>query len=310
MRFIRLAIAAYLTASALPTFAQDKGEALNTAIFARDNLVAWCIVPFDAKGRGPEARAEMLTRMGITKLAYDWRAEHIPTFDEELQTLERYDIDLTAFWFPGALNAEAQAILDSLERNDVQTQLWVTMHGGEVDTTPEEQAQRVRDHATAIKPIAQAASQQGCAVGLYNHGGWFGEPRNQIAIIEALKGEDITNVGLVYNLHHGHGHIDGFEALLDDMIPYLYCLNLNGMEPKGDEIGKKILPLGLGSLDLELIRIIAESSYEGPIGILDHMPELDSEPVLLDNLEGLEWLVDHLDTAPPAVPRPPLRIEQ
>jgi len=40
------------------------------------------------------------------------------------------------------------------------------------------------------------------------------------------------------------------------------------------------------------------------------MPELDSEPVLLDNLEGLEWLVDHLDTAPPAVPRPPLRIEQ
>ena len=30
------------------------------SIFQRDNLVAWCIVPFDAKKRSPEQRAEML----------------------------------------------------------------------------------------------------------------------------------------------------------------------------------------------------------------------------------------------------------
>ena len=51
--------------------------------FERGNLVAWCVVPFDARKRGPEARAEMLTRQGIFRLAYDWRAEHIPEFDEE-----------------------------------------------------------------------------------------------------------------------------------------------------------------------------------------------------------------------------------
>src|SRR4051812_50030863 len=42
-------------------------------IFARDNLVAWCIVPFDAKKRGPEERAAMLERLGIKHFAYDWR---------------------------------------------------------------------------------------------------------------------------------------------------------------------------------------------------------------------------------------------
>ena len=47
-------------------------------VFARENLVAWCIVPFDAKKRGPEERSEMLERLGIKRLAYDYRAEHIP----------------------------------------------------------------------------------------------------------------------------------------------------------------------------------------------------------------------------------------
>ena len=54
----------------------------------RDNLVAWCIVPFDAKKRGPEERAAMLERLGFKHFAYDWRAEHIPTFDAEIEALE------------------------------------------------------------------------------------------------------------------------------------------------------------------------------------------------------------------------------
>ena len=39
--------------------------------------------------------------------------------------------------------------------------------------------------------------------------GWFGEPENQIAIIEKLKERGVTNVGIVYNLHHGHDHLKG-----------------------------------------------------------------------------------------------------
>ena len=56
-------------------------------LFARTNLVAWCIVPFDGKKRGPEQRAEMLERLGFRLFAYDYRAEHIPTFDAEMEAL-------------------------------------------------------------------------------------------------------------------------------------------------------------------------------------------------------------------------------
>src|SRR5690606_41954104 len=35
-----------------------------------------------------------------------------------------------------------------------------------------------------IAYIADRAKELGCKVALYNHGGWFGEPENQIEIIE------------------------------------------------------------------------------------------------------------------------------
>ena len=79
------------------THAEERKTAQNISLFDRGNLVAWCIVPFDSKKRGPEARAEMLARMGIFKFAYDWRAEHVSTFDEELDTLKRWNIDLRMF---------------------------------------------------------------------------------------------------------------------------------------------------------------------------------------------------------------------
>src|SRR5687768_14708161 len=77
-------------------------------LFRRENLVAWCIVPFDAKKRGPEERAGMLVRLGLRRLAYDYRAEHIPTFDREVEAMKRRGIELTAWWFPGVLNDEAR----------------------------------------------------------------------------------------------------------------------------------------------------------------------------------------------------------
>src|SRR5688572_16748939 len=58
-------------------------------LFARENLVAWCIVPFDGKRRGPAERAEMARRLGFTKVAYDWRAEHVPQFEAEILQYKR-----------------------------------------------------------------------------------------------------------------------------------------------------------------------------------------------------------------------------
>ena len=38
-------------------------------LFAQENLAAWCIVPFDAKQRGPEARAAMGVSEGLLRIS-------------------------------------------------------------------------------------------------------------------------------------------------------------------------------------------------------------------------------------------------
>jgi putative heme-binding domain-containing protein len=272
-------------------------------LFARDNLIAWCIVPFDSKKRGPEERAAMLERLGFTHFAYDWRGEHIPTFDAEIEALKRHKVALDAFWVaPGELNRESRIILDVLKRHHVKAQLWVLLDFGADRVTGAEQDRRVNAAVTKLKPLAAEAGAIGCSLALYNHGGWFGEPENQIAIIEVLKAQGVTNVGMVYNLHHGHDHLARFPALLAKMKPYLVALNLNGMDPDGDKHGRKILPLGQGSEDLGLLRTIVASGYRGPIGILGHTDD-DAEQRLKDNLDGLDWLVPQLE-GKPAGPKP------
>lgn len=266
-------------------------------LFARTNLVAWCIVPFDAKKRGPEERAAMMEKLGFKMFAYDYRAEHIPQWDAEMEALKKHNVQLFAWWFPTVLNPEGQRILDVLKRHNVRAQLWV-MGGGGAVKTPEEQAARVVSEANRIKTIAGAAGKIGCSVALYNHGAWFGEPENQIAIIEKLRTGGTTNVGIVYNLHHGHDHLDRFPQMLAKMKPYLVALNLNGMVREGDRHGQKILPLAQGDLDLPLLKTIRDSGWRGPIGILNHTDE-DAETRLVDNLEGLEWLSARLNADSP-----------
>jgi hypothetical protein len=89
------------------------------------------------------------------------------------------------------------------------------------------------------------------------------------------------------------------------MMPHLLCLNLNGMVKGGDKAGKKIVPLAQGELDVEMLTVIRDSGYAGPIGILGHTDD-DAEERLADNLDGLAWLRVKLSGKDPG-PKPKCR---
>jgi sugar phosphate isomerase/epimerase len=274
-------------------------------LFARDNLVAWCIVPFDARKRGPEERAAMLERLGFTHYAYDWRKEHLPSFEQEIDALARHHVELTAVWFLTSLDADARFILDTLAKRQIHTQLWVSAAGTPLKDEKDPQ-KNVEAAAERIRPIVEAAKKIGCTVALYNHGGWLGEPENELAVIERLND---PAVGMVYNLHHGHDHVERLKDLLARMKPHLVCITLNGMTAGGDKAGKKVLPIGEGELDVALLRTIRDSGYRGHLAILNHTDE-DAEGRLADNLAGLAWVVPQLDGAAPPGPKPGWRTYQ
>lgn len=264
-------------------------------LWAQQNLLAWCIVPFDARKRGPEERADMLARLGFREFAYDWRDEHLGTFDAEIDALRRRNIKLVAWWFPGQLNPQAETILAAIARAGIHPQLWVS-GGGRPVTSPAEQLARIESEAARIRPIVERAAALGCTVALYNHGGWFGEPDNELAVLARLRADGFNDVRLVFNFHHAHEHIDDFAAVWPRIAPYVDTVNLNGMHP-----GEKspIAFLGEpGGRELEMMRIIRDSGWRGRIGLINHRTNLDAEEGLRRNQEGLARLARELREVP------------
>ena len=256
-----------------------------------ENLVAWCIVPFDAKKRSPAERAVMLKDLGIQRSAYDWRSEHVVSFEQEILEYKKHGIEFFAFW---GIHEKA---FELFEKHKNHPQIWQTLRdpGGDDATAKVELA------AKELVPLAQRTKSMGCPLGLYNHGGWGGEPKNMVAVCRRLRELGHAHVGIVYNFHHGHGHITNWAEAFAMMEPFLICLNLNGMNANGQP---KILGLGKGAHELEMIRVVVDSDYDGPIGILDHRNELDTRKSLQENLDGLKWIRKELRKPGSGGPRP------
>ena len=243
-----------------------------------EKLAAWCIVPFDAKKRTPNQRAEMLKRLGIKRCAYDWRGEHVMEFEEEILQYKKHGIEFFAFW------AGHEKAYELFQKYEMSPQIWRTL-GSPTEGTQEEM---ILIAADTMQGIAARIAKFGSQLGLYNHGGWGGEPKNLVSVCKELRRRGHDNVGIVYNWHHGHGHIEDWRESLNIMKPYLICLNLNGMNSHAKP---KILDLSHGEHDRQMIKVILESGYDGPIGILDHRTEIDTEIALRANMQGLDWLI-------------------
>ena len=254
-------------------------------------LVAWCVVPFDAKKRSPAERVPMLKELGFTQYAYDWRTEHLPEMVGEWKLAQEHGISIHAVWIwinpkrdqPGQLGNDNQKLIDNIRQAGLETTLWVGISedyfAGESDDKAATKAVLI------IKHLAQEAKEMKCNLALYNHGGWLGDPENQIKVIEALPQFDI---GIVYNFHHAHEHLDRFTSLVPAMLPYLRCVNLNGMR----KAGPKILPLGKGDQEAAMLKILLAHQYEGPFGILGHVETEDVKIVLQENLSGFDDVMD------------------
>lgn len=253
---------------------------------AMDDLVAWCIVPFDSRKRTPEERIAMLERLGFKRYAYDWRAEHLPDTARELRLAGQRGIRLEAVWVwidagadkPGKLSESNERLLAALKEAGLATQLWVGFAPGFFEGVSDQE--KVARGAEMVRYLSDRAAETKSRVALYNHGDWFGEPENQVRIIQALPGREI---GVVYNFHHGHEHVARFDALVRAIRPYLWVVNLNGMRPEGP----KILRFGTGTHERQMLQTVLDSGFKGPFGVLGHVDDADVEEILRGNLRGL-----------------------
>lgn len=251
-----------------------------------ENVFAWCVVPFDAKQRTPAQRIDMLKNLGLKRYAYDWREKHLDEMAEEWMLAQKNGIEVMAVWMwidsnqdsVGNLSPANEKVLQAMDSIGLKTTLWVSFNHNFFENLADSTA--IAKGAAMIDYLAG----RGYPVWLYNHGDWYGEPGNQIAIIKALPQHQL---GLVYSFHHAHKQLDRFPELIDTMLPYLKAVNLNGMKTEGPQI----LPVGKGEHEKQMIRVLLDKGYNGPLGILGHVEDADVELILKGNLEGLEQIL-------------------
>lgn len=267
---------------AVPAFAKPDPLEEIPGNFRKENLIAWCIVPFDSRMRSPVERAEMLVDLGLKRVAYDWRKEHVPEFEEEILQYKQNGLEYFAFW------GEHEEAFRLFEKHNIHPQIWKMLPA----LTAEGQVEKVQQAADLLEPLVKRCAGLGSKFGLYNHGGWGGEPENMVAVCRELHSRGYQHVGIVYNFHHAHDQVGRFAEVMAIVKPYLLCLNLNGTVDvsKVNEKTKenKILPIGTGRYEEDMIRQVIKSGYDGPIGILGHLPDQDVAISLQNNLDGLE----------------------
>ena len=249
----------------------------------------WCIVAYDSLERNPAERIEMIKEIGFEKYAYDWRDKHLDETATELRLATENKIEIIAIWLwlnakrdrMGQLWESNERILDIVQKMNLKTTFWVSLSENFFHGLNEEESLKLATEM--VESIAAKAKKMGCSIALYNHSGWFGDPYNQLKVIQALPNYELT---MVYNFHHGQHTIDDFPNIAKAISPYLSAVNLNGMAKEGE----KILTIGKGHYEKEMIELLQKSGFEGPWGILGHVEEADVKKVLEQNIAGMKSL--------------------
>lgn len=271
------------------------------SLWAHSNLHVWEVANADSKKRGPDERARMLKKWGIEHYAYLSRQDpygvepDINTsqldIDAEIEAMQRSGIDIRAWYFwvntdDPAKDPNVTKTFGSFKRHHIHPQVWVPQSHAQREMaysifpkTPEEQQQRVNHEAERIRLLVKLAEPYGLKVDLYNHQGWFGKEENQLAILDRLKELGVTNVGLVFNFVHAMVVYSDlprvFPQIWQRIKPYVVAVNMD-----------------VNPYYLEMMRVIEESGWKGPIGIWTENG--DPEVGLRYNFIGLDWLAAEL----------------
>ena len=111
---------------------------------------------------GSQRRAKMVRELGIKKVAYDWRAEHVPTFEEEIIEYKKNEIEFFAFW------SWHDALEPLITKHKIQPQIWVTLSSPSVS----QQADRIAQAAESLMPLAEKTEALGLKLALQSR--WVG----------------------------------------------------------------------------------------------------------------------------------------
>ena len=271
------------------TILSSCAEQNNDSLFKVEEVAPWCILGFDILDRTPTQRIEMLKELGFTKYGYNRGKGTFDEMKEEFALAKQNNIEITSvfLWLNAKrdslnkLSPANQTLLNNLREVEHKPTIWVSFSGNYFEHIGQDQS--VELAIKMITYVKSLADELSCKLALYNHHGWFGNPFNQLEILEKLGDKSLT---MVYNFHHAQEYIDRFPEIAEKITPHLSYVNLNGVKKEGPQI----IAVGEGDAELDMIRELIGQGYKGPWGILGHIKTEDVKKVLEKNISGLKLL--------------------
>jgi sugar phosphate isomerase/epimerase len=279
----------------IPTFEQEIEAMKKHGI----EIIAWNFLSVEIDDPAAKAALEAFKRQGVRPQL--WIMQSPSNRPRKYQ-------DWLKYVSPGVKVPPTQADVDALpapERAKVTAELQkarIRYRQESLPRTPEELRAKVAGEVTRIKHIVEVASAYGCTVALYPHNSWFGVPDNLVTIIEQLRAQGVSGVGMVYNFHHArdenHDDTKDFPALWSRIKAHVVAITITGLRFEGE-----FCYPSQGDSEVAMMRTIQESGWRGHVGLTAEMGG-DAEVTLRNYQRGIKWIESELTRPGSGGPRP------
>ena len=213
----------------------------------------------------PEQQAGFAREYGFEGTVFD----HAQSIPERLRAVDEAHLQLFFLWLTvdignGQIKFEpgTEAAIQALKGRG--TVVWLAIQGNDAGAGAGAEERAIQ----AVDRISNLASQSNLRVALYPHYDFYlARFRDVVRVAERVQR---SNVGVTFNLCHElrSGFDPEFHQLLEQTIPRLYGVTLNGADRQGLDWNTLIQPLGRGDYDVTgLVRTITGAGYRGPFGI-------------------------------------------
>jgi sugar phosphate isomerase/epimerase len=221
----------------------------------------------DANHKTPAQQAQMLKELGYAGIGPGYNG--VGPLAEMLKETDSRDLQLFALYTGINIDAGAQPYDPSLKdamkilegRNTI---LWIFAQSGRLGRSNVAGDTRVVE---ILRELADAAALHKVRISLYpHHTFWLETVEDAVRIAQKVNR---PNVGVTFNLCHWLrvGPNRDARTAIQQAMPYLSVVNINGADSVGDDWKALIQTLDRGTFDMRgFLEILRDAGYTGPIG--------------------------------------------
>ena len=266
--------------------------------------ICWSEIPFFAMDTGTkdenhqtaESQAAMLKELGYDGIGY-WQGSG--GLAEVLKQLDIYGLKAFPVYMGISLDKDTPTCPEDIQeamhllKGRPYASIWLYDEGKTyAKSSPEGDSRAV----AILREVSDLAEASGVKIALYPHyNTWLERVEDAVRVAKKV---DRPNLGITFNLCHWLRTDEeaNLRQVLEQAMPYLFVVTINGAESGSEDWDKLIQPLDQGSFDTYiLLKELKDLGYSGLIGLQGYGIGGDVHENLRRSMVAWKKLIAQLD---------------